>query len=291
MIATRKCPILSHEFDPLRLPDPLKRYDLAKTLLPIGDLAGFESHSEAEAEDRFRADALCNSKTAGGRELGSWLHAATDEGSLPLSSVSSVYTRTVRQRLLGDLARLLDERVEGEEPPFTFTLINSRWRIHHSRMMSLQVKKLKAALREYFRRVGIAKAKGFLFSGFHGEFDGEFFQLHVHGVAIGEKARLLPSLRGKFGFVTTRTIRRPVQVGPLQNLPRQISYLYQQYWPYRPRKRSGKARIQIRARIKEPFYGRLLVWMANQHVFDFILMNGLRLKACNGATGLVVTNG
>ena len=283
-----KSPFKNYALNPARLPVPLAEFDLAKTLTREGSKNAFETKLEARNEDILRARQLGKSSLPKAKIFGAWLSNATQNKALPLSPASSVYMREVRRRMLSEVQRIFYATCRHPREIYVFTIVHPKWFYQEGTLRQCNPKKLKKRFLAYLERAGVTAADGMLFAGLHGEFDGSGYQLHYHGVVIGTKALTLKNISGNYGFVTTENIYRPVQIPPLVDGPRQLSYLVQSFWPYKKRYLDvdGKPRRQRRkSRIPSAQHEEILMWLAHQNLSDLIITNGIRL----GKNGLVST--
>lgn len=274
---TSKSPLASHAFNPTVIPKPKSKYNLAKTFLSSANSPGFETALSSREEDKKRARWLLNHGDRAMQQVGQWLKDATEQRELPLSPASSLYMRTCRQKLHGAVHRHIHRAGYADEDIHVFTLIHPKWFFPAGELHQADPKKIKKHLRRCFEHAGILAAEGLLFAGLHGDYDGTGYQLHYHGIAVGDKAGLINSLSGKYGFVTTPTIYRPVQCVPIGDVPQQLSYCLQSWWPKKLRyiDENGIPRRQRkRGRIPHPQHEEILLWMARQHLLSLVLVNG-----------------
>lgn len=270
---TFKMPFRNRAFNPLRLPLPSPEFDFVKTLKAKGKLKGFETVVDSRVEDLFRVKALVG---LGGNHaiLSNQLKKATDTEHLPLSPASHFYMRENRLRLVGAVHEYFHERGFPDSEIFAFTLIHQKWFVAGGSLSMQSAAKIKAKLLRYLERAGVTAADGLLFAGLHASFDDTGYQLHFHGIVAGDKVRALRKLLGKFGFVSTERIYRPLKIGKLVNPARQISYCLQSWWPHEPAEVpfGGKRR-----RLPPNAHAEFLMWMANQNLLELVVMSGMRI--------------
>ncbi len=109
----------------------------------------------------------------------------------------------------------------------------------------------------------------------------EVFQLHLHVLAVGEKATACENLRALKAYSPNETVRRPIVRRKCKNRPRQISYhTAQGFWPSKPSilVDSQWKRIRERARIPEPRHAEMLMWLDRQSFTNLIWLHGCTLK-------------
>jgi hypothetical protein len=268
-------PLSSRAFDPYRLPKPDVCFDLRQTL------SDFETLAAARREDSVRAEGLLTCDLSGAKEFGFWLADVTAVGDFPLTGASSVYYRQLRRRVLGEVQRLAVDLGYTIREMAVFTLIHPNWYWESGALRQCRPRKLKAVMRRYYERSGIVEAAGLLFSGLHGEYDGRGYQLHYHGWAAEEKAEAVEELRGKFGFKTTATIYRPVEITDVTDFPKQLSYCLKSYWVQKIRGSCWSKKV----RLPTPQHEEVLLWQAQHSAFDIMLMIGMRVMGSR----LVVT--
>ena len=140
-------------------------------------------------------------------------------------------------------------------------------------------------LRAHLYRKGLAELEGWFVLGIHGEFRKfkDRFELHIHGVVVGEKWRAFAALRelpmfkgGKGAAVTT-----PIRLDVLENPARQISYILQPFWPTKHPGEAAGVDDNFRGkprRIPEPFHAQYLLWLSRQRFSDLVWMHGVAIR-------------
>jgi hypothetical protein len=293
----------------LRKPPP--RYQLDRLLVPDLDpntgkaRAGFETEAQVLAEDVRRASGLraialglgwkqawgisppeprlarLNLKTRAASDLADWLEAGVNSGDPAPTLASASFMRDSRLRIGGEFLRLAEH--SPHTPVKVFTAIHPSWRCQATRLLGLDLRKIRNQFRTHLYRAGVVRASGFLAACIHGEFEpfSESYQLHFHGICAGDKLKALESLRGNQGYKRTREIYRPVVVTSLNDPPRQISYLMQSFWPNKaqlPRGGGMYQRSRTKTRIREPYHSLCLLRLDKWSLSDLWLLSGIRIK-------------
>ena len=278
---TIKSPLKKYVFNPLLLKVPLSKYDLAKLLRLEEGKQEMETIAEVRDEDGVRAACLLASNLAKECALGEWLESGTIAEYLPLSPASAFFMHTFRRRLLGSALKLFSCHASIDYELKFFTIIHPKWRWKSGELHNCSPRGLKKAFRRYLERAGVVEADGLLFAAIHGEFDGEFYQLHFHGIVSGQKTLAIEKLRNNFGFVSSAAVYRPIEIVCADNLPRLLAYSLQSFWPYHLRyhdKKGKQKKKKNRQRLPNTQHREYLMWMASQNVLDLITTIGMRIK-------------
>lgn len=290
------------------LKEPPDRHRLDLLLRPDIDAKtgksrhGFETVQQSRAEDRLRAVGLAETartlmpdryqparahKVAelqrlkldghAAADLASRLQAGAEDGTPEPTPASSSFMRELRVRILGSLLELIDkkQRLRIE----TFNAIHPSCCFPAHRMMDVDARQKKNQFRTQLIRAGVTNAPGFLFGSLHGEFEpsSREFQLHFHGVCAGEKVKAFQNLRNKQGYLRTENIFRPIVTTELKDIPRQISYCLQSFWPEKFRTPNGP-RVRRKRRIRQPYESLYLLWLDKWKLSDILVLNGIRFK-------------
>ena len=180
----------------------------------------------------------------------------------------------VRQSIITALLSLASPLADHELR--TATIINSNWRVPIGRLLSADAASIKAQFRTHLQRIGAFKEDGFLVGFIHGESDGRYFQLHFHLLATANRASVLHSLKGRWGYVRTRSRAPPLRVMPMRDRPEQFSYLLKSFWLeklIRPTSR-GKKRSRKGRRIKGWAHSEYLLWLHRTELADMMIVSG-----------------
>lgn len=288
---SRMQPLKTHAFDPGRLP-VVPYYDPKKHLTGTPDhdtiegrtlrRSKFETLKEARREDRHRSKALLKSDRPDAQQLGEWLKEATDAKELPLSLVSATYMRAVRRAMTSNLASHFAMAFPGQSAT-PFTVASPNWRFTTQQLKKTSPRQIKATFRNMLVTSGVEAADGVLIAGLHGEYDGEAFQLHFHGCAIGEKAEALKGLRRNARLKTCEAVYRPLElgvaisVGDTSRLLGWLTYCFQSFWPHRPHYIDAKGhrrRVRQKRRLPRRTEVLVLTWLARAAFGDCRLVNG-----------------
>lgn len=196
-------------------------------------------------------------------------------GHLAPSFASPTFTRHYRRRFCGSVLALLDEVPPGLTRLYTIVLPTWRWR--GDQLATVAPKKLLAQFRTQLNRAGLADFAGWLIASVHGEYDPstDTFQLHLHVVVMGDKAKAVERLRdlALYKPQPEGPVRRPILRRRLKNPPWQVSYyLAQGFWPAKWR------RGRKRRRIPEPRHAEMLMWLDRQKFSDLVWLHDCTLK-------------
>jgi hypothetical protein len=276
------------------------KYWLEHLLLPHIDprtgrrKAGFETVADCQAEDCRRASDLRATAAAVRRgklparsrggididpraalELADRLEAGAETLIPPRTQASSLFMREERLEKIGRLLEVAEQN--RHLPTATFSLVHPAWAYPAAWLPAADPPKNQ--LRTHLNRADITQAQGFLVAHLHGEFEptSQEYQLHYHGVCVGEKLVALNRLRNKQGYVRTSDIYRPIKVSAVneKDAPRQLSYVIQSFWPGKVRLPDGR-RARSKRRIREPYQSLYLLWLDRWTMTDLTLLNGFR---------------
>ena len=189
--------------------------------------------------------------------------------------------RTCRRKLLGAvMAHIYGEGLCDTEVK-AFTLIHPAWFYKAGTLHEIDPKAIRKHLRRCFDRVGITAAEGALWAALHGEFDGNGYQLHFHGVAAGAKATLICKLYSRNGFDRTADIQQPINCKDVYDLSGWLSYCMKSYWPQRLKyiDKHGKPRRGRKQGLQRPQLEEFLMWMSKQHLLSLIIHSGFSSTA------------
>lgn len=179
-----------------------------------------------------------------------------------------------------------------------FTIIPASWEFTAEQLLAVNPVLLLAALRTALYEMGAATATGWIFLGFHGEFDpvAKVYRLHVHGIAYGGMVQVVDRLRTLPNYKTSRLlpdgspspVYRRVRMTRerVNRLPRPLTYLVQSFWPARAlwvSEDGRRRRARQKRRIPEPYHSQVLLWLDKWSIDDLTLMIGLRVTK-NGLT-------
>jgi hypothetical protein len=292
---TRMLPSKKHALNPNRWPKPKRKYsprvhldgrfDPTWTLNRSRLRPKFETLAGSRREDRLRAKHLEENLDREATVLGKWLQQATDAKELPLALISSVYWQAIRLRLTALIARDLHTR-HGQAKVLPFTIASTKWRILPRDLATLNPARIKNMLRSMLVSCGVEAADGIVIAGLHGEYDGQFYILHFHGIALGDKAVVIRALKKRADLKRNGMIYRPLRFGkpiPVDNIPLLLgwlTYCFQPFWPFRPiyvgpdgkpRRSRKKRRLPVAEEV------RVLKWLATATFADCRLINGISL--------------
>lgn len=212
----------------LAAPIPAKAYDLRQS----GDRsesvqdAGFkvEDPIDALVEDIERATAHGTSKAT----FAAPLFEASRRYELIGSLASARLFNEWKWRLAGETLRLLASH--AGQPSCSATILNADWHFAEREIPSINFAKLKNQIKTHFKRSGISAASGFLVGGFDADYDGDLLRVHVHCVASGQKALILPRLRKLSCYQPSPQVLRPLMIKPIRSPRRQVSYCFKTHW-------------------------------------------------------------
>ncbi|HEV7252001.1 MAG TPA: hypothetical protein VGN97_02725 [Mesorhizobium sp.] len=268
--------------------------------------SAFETADEAQAEDRFRAKGLrmvlpqhgpagwlkmrhvhwLAKWRASGQTMppldyeAGWALVAALEADLrgglpPRTLASSLSMRSIRQAVVEGM--LTGFEPYSNEQLRTFTLLNQNWVFTPEALDGVHAARLVRQLRTHLHRAGVLDLPCPLIAFLHGEFDpvAGVFVLHFHGATTAPKAQALHELKGKWGYVKSRTRAAPVRCRPVRDRARQFSYLLKSYWPSRGVRDQDGVLMRDRKghRIPEPFHSQVLLWLDRHNLADITLMN------------------
>ncbi|MFT3989011.1 hypothetical protein [Aestuariivirga sp.] len=224
-----------------------------------------------------RARRLSRSSDPDARVLGKWLDAATKEALLPMSVASSVYMRTARRNLLGALMARLEKDGWQESSIVAVTIIHPKWYFRAGALHEADPRNIKKQLQNSLERFGVTAEEGIFWAALDGEFDGDGYQLHFHGIATGPKANLIRCMSGRVGFTSTSTIQRPIECSNVSDLRGWLSYSLKSYWIERRRylNSHGKPRRTSKRALGTPQTQEVLMWLAAQHLESLMIHSGL----------------
>jgi hypothetical protein len=191
--------------------------------------------------------------------------------------------RTLRNRFCSHVVEAVQS--DNDAPPARFyTLIAPEWLYTTAQLAILDPQALIKKLRALLIRVGLDERDGWCVVVLHGEYNRakRRFHLHFHALVVGDKIdafealRQLPQFKGGKG----RPVHRPIVVQEVGNLPRQVCYLLQSFWPGRtgfeePGVDHGRG---PRRRIPEPAHAAWLLWMARRSLTDIVWLHGISLR-------------
>ncbi|MBB3941564.1 hypothetical protein GGR39_003244 [Novosphingobium fluoreni] len=173
-----------------------------------------------------------------------------------------------------------------------FAIMPASADVHADKLSEVNPKQMMNALRTALYKMGAATATGWIFVGFHGEFDpvAKVYRPHFHGVAYGGMVQVVDRLRTMPNYKTSRwlpdgspsPVYRRVQMTrkPVNRLPRPLTYLVQSFWPARAlwvSEDGRRRRARQKRRIPEPYHSQVLLWLDKWSINDLTLMIGLRV--------------
>ena len=282
-----------HVYKCLKLPLPQTLYDVTKIRLAHGKQFPFETASQARIEDLHRAKVLKKGTDLVSR-IGRILDNLTVHDVMPLSFASSAYYRVLRLRLVGQIARLILEEL-CDLRIVSFTIVPPKLRIPIGELETFAGDKAMNMLRRLLRRHGLDSMDGFLFAGLHGESDGEYYQLHFHGVAVGETVAVLdrlrasPSLKPYPDVILPLKIRTMEGTTDIKSLLIWLTYCLQCFWPFRPRFVGADGQIKRsrkKTRLPETQELEFLTWMSKRNLGELTLFYGSKWERVDGKVRL-----
>ena len=283
-----------------RFKKPAPRYDIAKILTAEVDprtcdfSPGFETEAEIQAETSFRI-----------KSLATWMRASSSgrllkgrrTADIPVPEVEQLlakfksrrvassfavpkYMSRFRRGFVGAVLEALDRFPKRNIR--LYTVIPRSWRVRGPKLNSVRPKRLLEQFRAQLNRVGISALDGWLIAYLHGEYDFNYdvWQLHLHVLAVGEKAEAIENLRSRALYRPSAHVDRPIFRSPLRHRARQVSYhAAQGYWPSKATvQKSGKSvRTRRRQRIPEPRHAEWLNWFDQQAFTDLVWLHGCKL--------------
>jgi hypothetical protein len=287
-----KSPLRTHVFNPMNLPLPTRDVDPKYVKQKDGQPSAFESTKVARMWDQRRSKRLVRSDDLDAHEFGEWLAEATVAGRLPMSLASFFYFFILRSRLPGALINFL-ATMAGGESVLPFTIVPPEWCVKQGHLNEKSAKQWVSKLRNLLVTQGVEAAEGFLFASLHGEFDGKYYKIHFHGIAVGNKAKALRSLLDRDDMKEANGVHHPyerektIALDDYPNLVRWLTYCLKGWWPSRPLylDENGKLRRPRYAqRLPKDCEEEFLRWMTSQNFGELVLLQGFRLtdltKAC-----------
>lgn len=195
---------------------------------------------------------------------------------------SRVVMREVRKLWVLHVRRLV--RASKGYPISFGTLLPRSLELTEETFDAFDAEAAKKAFKSYLTRRGIAKRRGWLIAGLHGEYDSihKCWRLHWHILVCHEMIKVIDDLRKETEFKTIKGERPRVRLSrePLNNVPRVASYLLQAWWPNRPSGKFGDrpagGRTDHRMGLRGTLHARWLIWMDDRKVSDLLMLVGLR---------------
>lgn len=218
------------------------------------------------------------------RTLATALKACTALHGLP-NFADPIFTRVFRNRFISHVMAAVAAEA-GQATVKLYTIWAEGWRRSPEQLRAFDVTQLREALRAHLIRAGLAELSGWFILVVHGEYmtAGGYFQIHFHAVVVGDKCQAFEALRAIPAFEGGRqaAIYRPVVAQDVVNPARQLSYVFQPFWP---RKQLGEApgvdkpySRGPRLRIPEPAHARYLLWLSRQNFADLVWMHGIAVR-------------
>lgn len=240
-------------------------------------LAGFETAVDAVDEDQLRARLLRQSGLSGAAHLSSLL-AESDTHFAHDTLASKAYCRQMRRVMADQLQQLVSAT---PAPSQAWTLVLPSWQVPGADLSNTATAGIHRRLRAALAAAG-RPAGEWAWGQVHGDFDisTQTFQLHVHGLATPHYISCLDAFRqDRF----RRIICVPLKVQPLRDLPRQVSYALQSFWPHRPIVTTNcvPKRTDERWRIPEPWGSQVLLWLNRQTLGTMQIKVGLTNSTCS----------
>lgn len=268
--------------------------------------SSMETRQEARAEDALRLRRLRNHHTddVGARNrLDSLISELSS--SRPTSIASALYMRRKRVRFAGNLWQAVEAH-RGNRSSL-FTVIPVGWCFTSAELQFVNPNRLKDAFRADLKRAGVSDASGFLAACLHGEHDAasNSYQLHLHGIAVGDMIEVLDRLRTQAKYASHRVgfARQPghtsqrlrMSRGEVLNLPYRLTYILQSWWPSRWTGRiagsTDRVRSSARRRIPEPAHCEYLLWLHRWALSDLTLLIKLRVTRSGFSSSSPSING
>jgi hypothetical protein len=164
-----------------------------------------------------------------------------------------------------------------------YTLVPHAWRYAGDQLATVAPKKLLEQFRAQFNRAGGAGHSGVLIAFVHGEYDPrtDTFQLHLHVLTVGGKAKAIEKLRNSPVYQVSKHVRRPIVKRKVKNRARQVSYhVAQGFWPAKPTVlvNGVPVRTRERQRIPEPHHAEVVMWLDRQRFSDLVWLHGCRFS-------------
>jgi hypothetical protein len=164
-----------------------------------------------------------------------------------------------------------------------YTLVPHAWRYAGDELATVSPKKLLEQFRAQFNRAGGPGHSGVLIAFVHGEYDRrtDTFQLHLHVLTVGGKAKAIEKLRNSPVYQVSKHVRRPIVKRKVKNRARQVSYhVAQGFWPAKPTAlvNGVSVRTRERQRIPEPRHAEVVMWLDRQRFSDLIWLHGCRFS-------------
>jgi len=173
---------------------------------------------------------------------------------------------------LGEI-KLLRRAIRGQPRVQVFHIVLKRWAFPSEELASFSPDKFAERIRFHFRTAGISQSDGWILYRVHGEEEPHSGTIwpHVHGIAVGDAVDILEGLNAYYNKYDVHDgPKRKVMMQDLKNINRQISYIFQTFWPCRYKGPSASDPDKI---IRQRHKGRLT---DNVHTQWMILMDSIK---------------
>ena len=270
------------------------RYDLATLMRKGASTHAFDPVEETDAERLKRVALLRSSAVPGAQRLASKLQCDDCSGPVP-SLANPVYSRAWRRVEGSYLLGLISEARRAGLPVRAFTAVVPQHTFDADLLDGFHPTTVTSCIRRFVEKHLPQNPTGWAYMWVHGEYKGtsNTFVMHGHGIAAGD---YLATLDGRPLRTDLRTlagshkgtpshptsprppgVRVPLRIDPLRNVPRQVSYVLQSWWPSRPvvLTPNGWKRVRDQGRIPAPHHSRDLVWLDRQSISSMRLRMGL----------------
>jgi hypothetical protein len=259
-------------------------FDLAVQLVPDICLrtgrprAGFERLTDAVGEDHVRAHMLLLSGLPGSWHLAQLL-LESQAAFAHDSQASATWQRQLRRVDANQLHGIITGNITTIS---AFTVVVAEGRVNASELPTFSTVALLRQLRRVLTKAGIPEGE-WAFCQIHGEFDGRTgtFQLHFHGFAT---PKLIERLREWGEGQVAPGISKPVRIDQLNDLPRQLSYALQSFWPSRTTFLDSEGvvrRTREKRRITGVLGAAVLLWLNEQTLGSMRVKVGLTNDSFN----------
>ncbi len=270
-------------------PPPLK-HDLRRDLVQSDTESGFETIEMMCEENTLRATALMASNLAGAGRLAAIL-SDCEPGNEANTLASGLRWRLDRLYTADKLINAVEQEKAKGVTSHAFHIVMPQHIIRADKLHESNPIAMNRWLRRLVQRHLPQHATGWLFCQLDGEFEAtsNTYILHFHGLVGGDYHGVLNGpVRAELTRQGSRHVRPngipkvrvPLRINALRDVPRQVSYALQSWWPARPVviTERGEKRVRDKHRIPEPYHSQYLLWL---HQFTF---SDIRLRMGMGNT-------
>jgi hypothetical protein len=176
-------------------------------------------------------------------------------------------------------------RQHADQPSCTGTIVNASWRYKEKDIDKIRFEKIGRQIATQLKRAGVTAASGILVGAFDADFDGEYLQIHIHFIAIGNKVEKLDKLREMTCYKSSEVVHKPIVCKPIKDPRRQFSYCFKSHWrsnAYYFDKDGSRVKSSQRRRLPRDVEALCLQKLHETRLCDLLILNGVRL----GKSGL-----